>query len=98
MLAQRLVLALIVRADALPVEALRRVQHLFERQLADALTVLDHERNVVGAYLECSARPDGSTTRVVSEARVEEPGVVRAQLPTRRVVRGHLRCERRRYA
>src|SRR5262245_48064409 len=51
-LAQRLVLMLVGRADALAVEARRHVEHVLERQFADTLTVLDHERHVVCAHLQ----------------------------------------------
>src|SRR5207248_10937170 len=46
-LAERLFLLLIRRTDALAVEVLGDVEHPLEGALAHALTVLDHERNLV---------------------------------------------------
>ena len=79
------------------VEQRRRFEHSLERQLADLLLVLDHERDVVGAYLERGGRAVDATTRVIAKAGIEEPRIVRPQLTGGRVVRRHLSSQRRRH-
>src|SRR5207244_10634054 len=66
-LAQRLVLTLVVRPDALAVQTRGRFEHVLERELADALAVLDHERNVVRAHLERRARSDWAPAGIEPE-------------------------------
>src|SRR4051812_44361263 len=84
-LAEGLDLALVVGADALPVEQRGRLEHPLERQLADLLLVLDHERDVVGPHLQRRGRAMELAGRVEAETRVEEAGIVRAQLAAGRV-------------
>src|SRR5438105_1725761 len=80
-------LALVVGADALAVEQRGRLEHPLEGQLADLLLVLDHERDVMGPDLQRRGRAVQLAGGVEAETRVEEAGVVRAQLAARRVVR-----------
>src|SRR5689334_22705347 len=80
-LAERVLLPLVVgRAAGVAVEQRRLGEHALERELADALAVLDVERHVVSAHFERGARPVEAAVAVVAEAGIEEAGVVRAQL------------------
>src|SRR5204862_6344532 len=88
---QREVLPLIARADCRAVRLVRWLEHPLEGQLAQALSVFERERHVVGANFEHGGRPAPVAAVDVPEARVEEPGVVGAKLAARRVVGGHLR-------
>src|SRR5439155_21717085 len=90
MLAQRVGLSLVCGPDRLPIEHVGGLDHPFERELTDALPVLDHERDVVCPHLERGAGPVEPSTGVEPESRVEETGVVGAELPAGRVVRRHL--------
>src|SRR4051794_35298733 len=87
-LAERALLPLVVRADAFAVEHVGRFDEVLEREPAHALAVLHHERHVVGPHLERRLAA-GEAVVVVTEPRVEETGVVGAQLTARRVVPRH---------
>ncbi len=65
-LAQRLHLALVVRADVVAVELVGLCEHALERELAHPLTLLDHERHVVRAHLERRARCRAADRRASS--------------------------------
>ena len=97
-LAQHRHLALVVGAQVRAVEALGRRAGALQRQLADRLAVFDHERDVARPHLERGAAAVATARRVVAEARVEEAGVVGAQLARRRVVGHHLGGDLRRDA
>src|SRR5438270_841126 len=77
---------------------IRPLQHPLEGQLADGLAVLDHEGNIAGAYLECGPRAESPSGGVIAETRIEEPGIVSAQLAGRGVVGHHLGGVHRRNA
>src|SRR5262245_34142418 len=55
-LAQRVLLELVGRADVAAVQRVRRLEHPLEGELAHRLAVLDHERHVVGPHLERGPR------------------------------------------
>src|ERR1700710_3136969 len=80
MLAEHRLLALVIRADIAAVEHVRLLGHALEGELADWLTVLDHERDVARANLERCTAAAGEAGGRVAEAGIEEAGVVRAQL------------------
>src|ERR1700710_1742057 len=80
MLAEHPLLALVIRADIAAVEHVRLLGHALEGELADWLTVLDHERDVARANLERCTAAAGEAGGRVAEAGIEEAGVVRAQL------------------
>src|SRR5512144_1906326 len=71
-LAQHRHLALVVGAEVVAVEALRRRRHPLQAQLADRLAVLDHEGDVAGADLERGTAAVAPALGVVAEAGIEE--------------------------
>src|SRR5689334_18266112 len=83
-------LMLVAGAGLLAVEDVGLGCHALECQLADGLAVLDHERDVAGAHLQRRAGAAAVPVGRVAEARIEEAGVVRAQLAGRGVVGEHL--------
>ena len=79
------------------------IYHLFVLESESSLSELDRRMKnvdrvlrhvIVRTDLERCARAEQLPVTGVAEPRIEEPGVVRAQLTTRRVERGHLRSER----
>src|SRR5213593_5037153 len=96
-LAQRQPLELVRRADPFPIHLFGPLLHPLEEHLEEGLAVVDQERHVVRPYLQ----DDGRAVQVpgaVSEAGIEEAGVVRAQLADGGFVGDHLRCIVRRHA
>ncbi len=90
MLAERFALTLVVGPDVPAIELGRFGQHALERELAHPLAVLDHERDVMGPHLERGGRPPQPPGRVITEAGVEEAGVMGAKLAGGRVVVGYI--------
>ncbi len=95
MLRQLQALRLIVRADALAVERGRPLQHLLVDEASDDLPVLEDEGHLARAHFEHGARaaPAGAG---IAEARIEEAGIVDAELPHGGIDRRHLGGEGRR--
>src|SRR5262249_29961993 len=89
-LAQHRLLPLVIRAEPFAVQHIWRLEHSLEGELADGLPVLDHERHVARPDLERRSRAVAPALWVVAEAGVEEAGVMRSQLPGRRVIGRHL--------
>src|SRR5580700_6428485 len=89
MLRQLEPLRLVVRADAFAIELRRPRQHLLVDQPPNRLAVLEDERHLARAHFEHGARaaPAGAG---VAEARIEEAGVVHAELAHQRIERHHL--------
>ena len=90
MLAQHRLLALVVGANVGSIEHIGLLGHSFEGELADWLSVLDHKRHIARTDLECRPASARLATAREAEPRIEEPGVMRAQLASRRIVREHL--------
>src|SRR5437867_9836294 len=72
-------LGLVIRADALAVELGGARQHFFVHQAPDCLGVLEDERHLARAHLEHGARAAAAGAGI-AEARVEEAGVMHAEL------------------
>ena len=89
MLGQLQALRLVVGADVVAVELVGpRGQPLVD-EAADDLAVLEDERHLVAAHFEHGAAapaPGGG----VAEARIEEAGIVDAELADQRIERHHL--------
>src|SRR5258707_12328872 len=92
-LAERVLLALVVRVQRVSVSQIRGLKHPLETQLADLLSMIDSKRHVMCAHLESGAAAgDPVRSRIIAEARVEEAGVVGSQLAAGGVIGGHLVC------
>ena len=69
---ERVVLLLVRGSNRASVGVLRWLEHSLERQLADRLTVLDHEWHIMRADFQRSPRSMKQSIDIESEARVEE--------------------------
>src|SRR5262249_58741609 len=89
MLRQLEPLRLVVRADALAVERVGSLRHLLVDEPTDDLAVLEDEGHFARAHLQHRARP-APAGACVTEAGVEESGIVHAKLAHQRIERHHL--------
>ena len=84
-------LGLVVRVESCAVLHRGHCHGLFQAKTAKALVVIDEERHIVRAYFE-----DGfgavSAGSVDAKARIEEAGIVHAELTHQRVEGHHFRC------
>src|ERR1700740_2253802 len=81
-------LALVILTDGLAVNALRSLGQRLIHQAADDLAIFEDKRHLVGAYLE-HGTGTFAAARLVSETRIEETGIVNAELPNERIERHH---------
>jgi hypothetical protein len=96
MLRQLQALRLVVRAEVGAVERLRPRQHVLVDQPADDLPVLQDERHLVTAHFQHRAAADAARGGM-AEARIEEAGIVDAELADQRIERRHLGGVERRH-
>src|SRR5262245_46185233 len=89
MLGKLQALALIIRADTLPIDTFGRFCERLVDQPADNLPIFKNERDIMGPDLEHGASPFAAA-RLMSEARVEKPRIVNAEFADQWIERDHL--------
>jgi len=73
-------LLLIRGADRTPVDPFRQLRHLMVNQLSDELAMFEKNRDFVRPYFQNGLGAGNFPSIAVSETRVEEPGIVDAEL------------------